>query len=366
MAPLWVDTISPELDDIAHTIRDAVAAIGAVCELFDDIELEQGEVQPILDLGRARRRLAGHASIASAMLDDDADTCRWIDRARTRRGPPSAALHLAPIDVAPTLRQILWEELPGTVATSATLTVAKRFRYWLDTAGLESATEALFPSPFNHREQALLVLPRDLPVPDSPDWTHRTGECLIDAVRITGGGAFVLCTSYAAVRAFSSALRDALGPTWPVLEQTVMGGRATLLQRFREDPRSVLVGTDSFWEGVSVKGEALRLIVIPKLPFRVPTEPLQQARYERAAARGLDPFRAFALPHAVLRLRQGYGRLLRSPTDHGAVLILDRRIHERSYGRVILASLPPATRSVGPWRRVREVLAARFSATEHP
>ena len=133
--------------------------------------------------------------------------------------------------------------------------------------------------------------------------------------------------------------------------------RAEILRSFRENPRSVLVGTDSFWEGVSVKGEGLRQVVIPRLPFRVPTDPLQQARHERAAAQGKDPFRAYTLPQAVLRLRQGFGRLIRATTDRGVVLILDRRVHDRSYGALMLRSLPPARRVNGPWRRVRQALA---------
>ncbi|MBO86536.1 MAG: hypothetical protein CL927_14365 [Deltaproteobacteria bacterium] len=129
-------------------------------------------------------------------------------------------------------------------------------------------------------------------------------------------------------------------------------GRSRLLARFRDAGDSVLFGTDSFWEGVSVKGDALRLVVIPRLPFRVPTEPIQQARSELIEARGKDPFRTHMLPEAVLRLRQGFGRLIRTRTDRGAVLILDRRIHDRWYGRVFLSSLPPATRAVGPTRQV--------------
>jgi ATP-dependent DNA helicase DinG len=138
-------------------------------------------------------------------------------------------------------------------------------------------------------------------------------------------------------------------------------GRDRLLQRFREHRNAVLFGTDSFWEGVSVAGEALRLVVIPRLPFRVPTEPVAQARTELAAARGQDPFRARALPEAVLRLRQGFGRLIRTATDRGAVMILDRRVIDRWYGRIFLASLPELPRVTGPTPAVMEALR-RFYA----
>ena len=135
------------------------------------------------------------------------------------------------------------------------------------------------------------------------------------------------------------------------------------VERFRENRRAVLVGTDSFWEGMSVRGEGLRLVIIPRVPFRVPTEPLQQARHERIQAEGGDPFRHYALPEAVLKLRQGYGRLIRSHTDQGVVLLLDRRVHERRYGQILLRSLPPARRVTGPWRLVREALIRKLDVS---
>jgi ATP-dependent DNA helicase DinG len=138
--------------------------------------------------------------------------------------------------------------------------------------------------------------------------------------------------------------------------------RPTLLRRFRQTPRAILVGTDSFWEGVSVQGDALRLVIIPRLPFRVPTDPLRVARHERLKARGKDPFRAYALPQAVIKLRQGYGRLIRSHSDRGVVLILDRRLHDRTYGRRILAALPPARRVTGPWTRVMQAMVTFYDA----
>lgn len=265
---------------------------------------------------------------------------------------------MAPIDVARVLGRILWEPLPGTASTSATLAVGRNFTPWLSRVGAPRDTgQHLHPSPFDHASQALLALPRDLPPPDHPDFLARTTDRVIEAVELSDGGTFVLCTSYDAVRAYARAL-DGRGR--PVLAQT-RDRRGQLLERFRSDPRSVLVGTDAFWEGVSVKGEGLRQVIIPRIPFRVPTDPLQEAQFERERQRGRDPFRSRALPHAVLRLRQGYGRLLRSTTDRGAVVLLDRRIHERTYGRVILHALPPARRVVGPWRRISEALRAFFT-----
>jgi ATP-dependent DNA helicase DinG len=157
----------------------------------------------------------------------------------------------------------------------------------------------------------------------------------------------VLCTSYALINALHDKAMESLGDDFPLLKQGQMG-RMHLLQRFKEDRRSVLFGTDSFWEGIDVKGDQLRLVIIPRLPFRVPTEPIQQARFERLQAQGLDPFRAYSLPQAVLRFRQGFGRLIRTQKDKGVVLLLDRRVTNHSYGRVFLASLPNVLRAQGP------------------
>lgn len=170
----------------------------------------------------------------------------------------------------------------------------------------------------------------------------------------------MLCTSYAAIRTYTAALRAVLPPSIPVLVQRSTG-TTELLRRFRESGNAVLVGTDSFWEGVSVPGNALRLVVIPRLPFRVPTDPLRIARHERVQARGGDPFAALSLPEAIMRLRQGFGRLIRSKRDRGVVLILDRRLHTRSYGRRVIRALPPARRVNAPWRRVHEEITAFFN-----
>jgi ATP-dependent DNA helicase DinG len=251
----------------------------------------------------------------------------------------------------------------ATVLTSATLAVTGSAEPWLGRVGLPEATFAQFPSPFDYAKQAILALPKDLPAPDAPDFHERVAEVLAGAISQSRGGAFVLCTSYAAVDELSARVEARLAGRHAILRQG-KGSRERLLARFRDDHGSVLFGTDSFWEGVSVKGEALRLVLIPKLPFRVPTEPVAQARQERLVRQGRDPFRTWALPEAVLRLRQGFGRLIRTATDRGAVMICDRRVHEMWYGRVFLASLPPARRVVGPTRMVLEALGEFYAPGE--
>ena len=334
--------------------------VRALTSITDDAPPpEASQAQPLLDLKRASRRLSEQAAVVGSYRAGPADgRCRWTEAA-TRTPTDGVAVCDAPIDVSETLRRVLWTPFPGSVATSATLTVAGRFQSWIDRVGPDGDPNTrLIDSPFDHATQAMLGLPRDLPVPDAADWPTASATAIVEAVSASRGGAFVLCTSYAAVRAYSAALRSSL-PGTVVLAQGE-GGRPQLLERFKHNGSAVLVGTDSFWEGVSLPGDGLRLVVIPRLPFRVPDDPLHLARAERVTALGLDPFRVLTLPDAVLKLRQGYGRLIRTCTDRGAVVLLDRRLHDRSYGRVLLASLPPARRVTGPWRAVREQLVALY------
>jgi ATP-dependent DNA helicase DinG len=265
--------------------------------------------------------------------------------------------------VGPLLDDLLFSRIAAVGVTSATLTVGGSFAPWLQRHGVTEARTASIPSPFSYREQAILALPRDLPRPDRPGWVERVGEVTIDLLRASGGGAFVLCTSYRMVDDLSRSISDALGATHPVLVQG-RGSRERLLQRFRQAPGAILVGTDSFWEGVSVRGDGLRLVVIPRLPFRVPTEPISQARYERLERQGRDPFRSWSLPAAVIKLRQGFGRLIRARTDRGAVVILDRRLHDMWYGRVFLQSLPDARRITGPAQSIVEQLTRFYDAAQ--
>lgn len=340
--------------ELGEELDRAAARLGALEAALADVELPAAEAQPLLDLGRARRRLEGAASSSRAFLAEDDAWCRYLDP-----GSAGVAAARAPVAIGPFLRRVLQEGQHTAVLTSATLAVNGRIDHYLDRVGL-AGEHAVFPSPFDYARQALLALPKDLPPPGDPGFHDAVAPMIVDAIRASRGGAFVLCTSHAAVRELSVRVSAAVGQEHAILVQG-RGGRGPLLERFRADRGAVLFGTDSFWEGVSVRGDGLRLVIIPRLPFRVPTEPVAQARYEKLQAEGLDPFRAYALPEAVLKLRQGFGRLVRSQTDRGAVLVLDRRIHEMWYGRVFLASLPPARRVVGPARMVLAQLRQFFS-----
>ncbi|MBK9644773.1 MAG: hypothetical protein IPO67_06420 [Deltaproteobacteria bacterium] len=328
----------------------------SIQEQCANLEIPPEQAQPVLDLRRAVRRLGDLSDQLKLFLEHDEARCRWVERSERRL---EVRLRQAPIEVGELLQAILFSVVEGVGLTSATLTVAGRFEHTKARLGLNEDTVVVsFPSPFDYREQAILGLPRDLPHPDAPEWFDRVAEVTVDLLRASGGGAFVLCTSYALLTALGDHVEGEIGDAHPVLIQG-RRDRWQLLRRFQESEASILFGADSFWEGVSVRGRALRLVIIPRLPFRVPTEPIAQARYELIAARGQDPFRAYALPEAILKLRQGFGRLVRSKSDVGAVVILDRRVHEMWYGRLFLSSLPDARRIVGPTRAVVAAVAER-------
>lgn len=357
----WSGSVVPAVEQLTDDLHRLCRHLDLLAGWFRELGLPPDRAQPLLDLRRSRRRLRRHLRVIEAFLEPDPGRCRWIEAVESGGRAQSSALCSAPIALSELLQQLLWGPFGGVVCTSATLTVGGRFTHWRSAVGLADAEldeldELVLPSPFDHASVALLGLPRDLPVPEDPRYLQATAEVIADAVACSDGGAFVLCTSHAAVATYHELLSDSpeVG-TRPILAQGQLG-RAALLQRFREDRRAVLIGTDSFWEGVSVRGEGLRLVIVPRLPFRVPTEPLQQARYERIAAQGRDPFWEVSLPEAVVKLRQGYGRLIRSHSDRGVVLLLDRRLHDRRYGAIVLRSLPPARRVKGPWRRVREAV----------
>lgn len=348
----------PNAEFFAELVREldqAAAALGAVEAALEEEQIPAAEVQPLLDVQRTRRRLQEQSVVAAAFLAEDEARVRFLDSGK--RGVVAAN---APLDIGAFVQQHLRDGLHSAVLTSATLAVNGSPEPWLRRVGLAGSIFQQFPSPFDYSRQAVLALPKDLPNPNDPDSFNAVAEATIAAVEASCGGAFVLCTSHDAVQKLAAKLEGALGGRHAILRQG-RGRREQLLSRFRDDRGSVLVGTDSFWEGVSVKGDGLRLVVIPRLPFRVPTEPVAAARYERLVKEGVDAFRAWSLPEAVLRLRQGFGRLVRTQSDRGAVVVLDRRVHEMWYGRVFLASLPPARRVVGPTRMVMEQLRAFFA-----
>ncbi|MCX6639107.1 MAG: exonuclease domain-containing protein [bacterium] len=264
----------------------------------------------------------------------------WAELARKQEKP--ASLYAAPLNAGDILREQLFTPLRTAILTSATLTVSGRFHYFLRKIGLqrvENATSLQLGSPFDYPVQMLIGLPAFLPSPRSPqfesDLTTLTHRILKAAPR----GTLALFTSHRFLREMGQALEKELGNR-TLLVQGKAGSRDQLLRRFRDEAGSVLLGTDSFWEGIDVVGEALELLLVTKLPFEVPSEPLVEARCERLKKEGKDPFMYYTVPEAIIRLRQGIGRLIRSKTDRGAALIFDTRLVSTRYGEAFVNSLP--------------------------
>jgi ATP-dependent DNA helicase DinG len=284
-------------------------------------------------------------------------TVRWIERAGSKGD--QVALAAVPLDLAPILRDLLFDRLKTVALTSATLAAGGEFAFLESRVGLSAApspvtVREILPSPFNYPEQCLFGVPNDLADPREDEAAHDAGvvRAISELAWASDGGTFALFTSHAALRRAATELRACLPPRWPILVQGERS-RDQLLRRFREAGNAILLGTDSFWEGVDVPGRALRVLLLCKLPFKVPSEPLTAARLERLAEQGEDGFMGYLLPHAALKLKQGFGRLIRSSTDVGVVILLDRRVLAKRYGPLVLSGLPRAERVVGTWNEVR-------------
>jgi ATP-dependent DNA helicase DinG len=253
-------------------------------------------------------------------------------------------LHASPVDVAPLMRAHVVEAVGAAIFTSATLRADGSFAFSRARLGLaaDEAAELAVASPFDYARQALLYLPRDLPLPDDAGFAAAAAERTAALLELTGGRALCLYTSWRALRAAAAVLRARV--RLPIRVQGE-APRGALLDALRVDVGSVLLATSSFWEGVDVPGEALSLVVVDKLPFQPPDDPLAAARAARVAEAGGDPFAALEVPRAALALKQGFGRLIRTRSDRGIVAVLDQRILTRSYGRAFIATLPPAART---------------------
>jgi len=255
-------------------------------------------------------------------------------------GGRSPSVGSSPIDVGPLLRERLHERVPCVVFTSATLTTGGDFSFVKRRLGIETeVSEEVVESPFRYEEQAALYAPTHLPDPRTSDFPDAAAKEILELIRASEGGAFVLCTSLRMMRMLSKRVGDELDYEWFVQGDAP---KQTLLDRFRDRGNAVLFATASFWEGVDVPGSALRLVVIDKLPFDVPSDPVVAARCERLDQSGESSFMRYLVPAAALSLKQGFGRLIRTTQDRGVVAILDSRIRRKGYGKVFLQSLPPA------------------------
>lgn len=304
------------LDQALSEAQEAMQAVAERSRGLENCARRAGELQL-----RLRR-----------ILGEDEDNIRWAEVWAN-----GFVLRLTPLEVAPAFTQAR-EQLPASwIFTSATLAVDGDFEHFRNQLGLGRAQSLCLSSPYDYERNALLYLPKNMPQPNSTQYVPRLIDAVLPVIQATDGGAFVLCTSYRALEAVASELETLLDA--PVFKQGD-AGRNELLQSFREAGNAVLVGTSSFWEGVDVRGEALSLVVIDRLPFAAPSDPVLEARIKAIRRQGGNPFMDYQLPQAVISLKQGIGRLIRDENDRGVLMICDPRIKTKPYGRMFMQSLP--------------------------
>jgi len=345
-------------------IKELHEEIKAFTDIMLDYESETDVAKLIVEFRGVYNKLDYYSDVISTFLSlQDDGYVRWVE-GRTGRGDSIiSGLGLSPLDISSTLKERLYSKCDTVLMTSATLTVRNNFEFMKSGLGLtdeERVAQHMLPSPFNYQEQLLLTIPNDIPEPGSPAYVEKITPYIAQAVKASTGNALILFTSYSLLETVYQSINQELEDSGILALKQGLLPRGRLLDKFRIEEGSVLFATDSFWEGVDVPGDALRLVIICRLPFRVPTEPIIEARVEHMEKQGVNSFMEYSVPVAVLKFKQGFGRLIRSKTDKGAVLVLDKRIISKFYGRYFLDSLPGGTRVVDTSKKVMKELQTFF------
>lgn len=324
--------VSPALHTLADVIR----------RFADKLEREEEAIELTAQADRSQALAAG---IENWLAQSQKQSVYWVETTEGNR--QNMRLVCAPIDLGPILREELFNQVPTTILTSATLAVGKQnFDFIQQRLGLDAAETLKLGSPFDYKTQMRLILPEGMPDPSSNPAAYETEviERLKHYIAQTKGRAFVLFTSYRMLQNCAARLSTWLNQEkYSLYAQGAGLSRKLLLERFRKDPRGVLFGAESFWQGVDVPGEALQNVIITKLPFSVPDQPLLEARLEAIQERGGNPFFEYQVPEAVIKFKQGFGRLIRTKRDRGQVVLLDPRVRTKRYGKLFLDSLPECT-----------------------
>ena len=324
--------LTPVLDELADKLRSFGQRIEDESERHDF-------------LSASRRLQAMAIGVGSWLQQQDASCVHWVERKVTRARAPRISLRAAPVDVGPALRRHLFDEVPSVIMTSATLAVGQQrsFDYFKNLVGLTKCQTKCLGSPFDYQRQVKLVLVDGMPDPtrDPDDYARLSVSVIQRYIDQFNGRTFVLFTSYKMLREVAQAIqRWLVERNLKLYNQADGTPRHRLLESFKEDPHGVLLGTDSFWQGVDVPGDALKCVIITRLPFSVPDHPVLQAQLESIRASGGNPFLDHQVPEAIIKLRQGFGRLIRSADDSGLVVVLDPRVRTKQYGRHFIESLP--------------------------
>lgn len=355
-APWWSSSLSPLFKEVATQLRTYSASLSSIETELKNLfrEEERKGIEPALyDLSASSQILKEFGELIEEFFGEGTEgEVRWIEQKET-----GCHLCQSKLDVAPFMEKRLFESVKSAILCSATLTLEKSFSPIVKQLGLEKIpkVERIYHSPFNYLERTHLLVPSDLPPPNAPHFLAAALPLIEDAIEASGGGAFLLFTSYDMLRECNKGLQV----DYPRFVQGEMA-RNQLVELFKEKKNGVLLGADSFWEGIDVAGPALRLVIITKLPFPVPTDPLLQARGELLQRENKNPFLEDSLPQAVIKFKQGFGRLMRTKQDRGVVLCLDNRLATKSYGHYFLKSLPECRVTMGSKEKVKQELNAFF------
>lgn len=374
--PYWTEEIVPQTQRLIAEVEKYVQTITAL--QGDILALKQENLNDtiknmLVEIGAYGARLQESCQILRRFIEPQLppDRVRWVE-VQLSRGAPYLTLIDADLDISKEMVERLFGRLPTVVLCSATLTTNRQFDFVRKRLGLvpellgeRPVIQNLYESPFDYSQQALLAVPTDLPPPHHPQFTQAAVEAIWNSVQASRGNAFVLFTSYSMLKICYDLLSSRFQEQrYHPLKQGDMS-RQALIEQFKTVDRSILFGTDSFWEGVDVVGEALRCVIIVKLPFRVPSEPIFQARSQAIEVRGGDPFMEYALPGAIVKFKQGFGRLIRNKRDRGCVVCLDNRLLTKGYGRLFLNSLPACQTIFAPGKEVSVQMVEFYRRTYH-
>ncbi|MEI6875940.1 MAG: helicase C-terminal domain-containing protein, partial [Spirochaetota bacterium] len=345
------------LQPLAELERCYLAVAEIVRDALDEAPEDLAQERSVFEARLALRRLTETAEVAASFknFDQDRETVFWLDKGKTSQGEIFVDAIASPLDISAYMEEAVFTKFRSVICTSATLAVGGTFDFWKGRTGLgrgfarerpgegkagPEISTAVYPSPFPYRTNALLCVDSEAPLPDSPAWKEYVTGAIVELLGASEGRALVLFTSYEVLKAAYDVAKPVMEARGIVCFRQGEDERSRLLELFRTDISSVLFATDSFWEGVDAPGETLSLVIITKLPFRVPTDPIQLARSEACEKRGGNAFMEISLPEAVIRLKQGFGRLIRHSEDRGAVAILDSRVVKKRYGGLFIESLP--------------------------
>jgi len=355
------ENIDKKFSILRIRLKELHEEIKAITDILIDYEVEYDIAKLIVEFRGVGNKLDYYSDVVSTFLSaEDDGFVRWVE-GRMGRGGILSGIGLSPLDVSPTLKERLYSKCDTVVMTSATMAVNKNFGFLKSGLGLEDeqrVDEQILPSPFNYEEQLLLMIPDDIPEPGNVGYAEAISGLIKNAVMASKGNALILFTSYTLLETVYRNIHGELEDEGILALKQGAFPRARLLDKFRIEDNSVLFATDSFWEGVDVPGDALKLVIIARLPFRVPTEPIIEARVEFMENQGLNSFTDYSVPVAVLKFKQGFGRLIRTRTDKGAVLVLDKRLISKFYGKYFLNSLPDCARLIDSSDNVISVLKA--------